>query len=300
MAKADYYNRYVWLMNTLLRERKITFERISRLWEDDWCTALPKRTFHQYRTAVERMFDVVIGCDVHNGYQYYISNIDDFKTDKSRQWLLNTFTASNLIEQGESIKERIVYEEIPEKSEYLTLLVDAMKRNRKLEITYLPYDAETPTTYTVSPYCMRLYHQHWYVLGFSETHQALRHFAVNRMKNLQLTDEPFDYPAADFSPEAFYQFYSGIYVDDKLPLETVRLRAYDKLWFYLRALPLHQSQTEVAQTDSYVDFEYTLRITPDFIQELLKRGKQLEVLAPESLKDRMGIEFKAALYLYEK
>lgn len=299
MAKADYYNRYVWLMNTLLRERKITFERISRLWKDDWCTALPKRTFHQYRTAVERMFDVVIGCDVHNGYQYYISNIDDFKTDKSRQWLLNTFTASNLIEQGESIKERIVYEEIPENSEYLTLLVDAMKRNRKLEITYLPYDAETPTTYTVSPYCMRLYHQHWYVLGFSETHQALRHFAVNRMKNLSVTDEPFVYPD-DFSPEAFYQFYSGIYVDDNLPLEDVRLRTYDKLWCYLRALPLHQSQTEVAQTDTYVDFEYTLRVTPDFIQEILKRGKQIEVLEPKSLRDRMRKELKAALYLYEK
>lgn len=29
MAMADYYNRYVWLMNTLLRERKITFEDIA-------------------------------------------------------------------------------------------------------------------------------------------------------------------------------------------------------------------------------------------------------------------------------
>lgn len=299
MAKADYYNRYVWLMNTLLRERKITFERISRLWEDDWCTALPKRTFHQYRTVVERMFDVVIGCDVHNGYQYYISNIDDFKTDKSRQWLLNTFTASNLIEQGESIKERIVYEEIPENSEYLTLLVDAMKRNRKLEITYLPYDAETPTTYTMSPYCMRLYHQHWYVLGFSETHQALRHFAVNRMKNLQLTDEPFIYPD-DFSPEGFYYYSSGIYTNADLPVETIRLQVAKHLVNYYRALPIHHSQNEVRTTDDYSEFEYTLCVTPDLIQELLSRGSQVKVLAPESLKDRMKKELSAAMNLYEK
>lgn len=299
MARADYYNRYVWLMNTLLRERKITFERISRLWEDDWCTALPKRTFHQYRTAVERMFDVVIGCDVHNGYQYYISNIDDFKTDKSRQWLLNTFTASNLIEQGESIKERIVYEEIPENSEYLTLLVDAMKRNRKLEITYLPYDAETPTTYTMSPYCMRLYHQHWYVLGFSETHQALRHFAVNRMKNLQVTDEPFIYPD-DFSPEGFYYYSSGIYTNADLPVETIRLQVAKHLVNYYRALPIHHSQNEVRTTDDYSEFEYTLCVTPDLIQELLSRGSQVKVLAPESLKDRMKKELSEAMNLYKK
>ena len=120
------------------------------------------------------------------------------------------------------------------------------------------------------------------------------------MQSLTVTDEPFVYPADDFSPEAFYQFYSGIYVDDNLPLETIRLRTYDKLWCYLRALPLHQSQTEVTQTDTYVDFKYTLRITPDFIQEILKRGKHIEVLEPKSLRDRMKKELSAAMNLYDK
>ena len=300
MSKGRYYNRYVWLMNTLLQARKISFDEISSRYERDWGCKLPKRTFHQYKKDLEEMFDVLILCDTHHGYQYYIANIDDFKTDRSRQWLLNSFCASNLVQAGEQIKERIVYEDIPESPEYLSFIIDSMKRSLKLEIAYQSYQDENQSVHTVSPYCIRLFHQHWYLLGYSDQRKAVLHFALNRMQNLAIIDEPFVYPADDFSPEAFYQFYSGIYVDDNLPLETIRLRTYDKLWCYLRALPLHQSQAEIAQTDSYVDFEYTLRVTPDFIQELLKRGKQIEVLEPKSLRDRMKKELSAAMNLYDK
>ena len=298
MTKGDNYNRYVWLMNTLLQAKRITFDEINARWERDWCCSLPKRTFHQYKMAVQEMFEVTIDCDTSNGYQYYISNIENFKTDRSRQWLLNTFCASNLIKQGETIKERIVYEEIPEKCEYLSFLVDAMKQNHKLEITYLPYELDTPTTYIVHPYCMRLYRQHWYVLGFSETHGALRHFAVNRMKNLQVTNESFEYPD-DFSPESYYYHSVGIYVDSDLPAVKVRLRVDKHLVNYYRALPIHRSQKEVEKNDDYSEFEYMLCITPDLIQELLSRGSQVKVLAPEKLKQEIQDRLKETLKLYK-
>ena len=300
MSKGSYYNRYLWLLNTLLLAKKISFEDISSNWELDFNCKLPKRTFHQYKKDLEKMFDVEVACDTHHGYLYYIANFNEFKRNPSRQWLLNTFCASNLVQAGEQIKERILYEDIPESPEYLSFIIDAMKRSLKLEIAYKSYQDENQSAHTVRPYCIRLFHQHWYLLGYSEQRAALLHFALNRMQSLTVTDEPFVYPADDFSPDAFYQFYSGIYVDDNLPLEDVRLRTYDKLWCYLRALPLHQSQTEVTQTDTYVDFKYTLRITPDFIQEILKRGKQIEVLEPKSLRDRMKKELSAAMNLYEK
>ena len=297
MSKGEYYSHYIWLMNTLLQAKRITFEEINARWERDWNYSLPKRTFQQYKQAVLEMFKVTIECDPHDGYKYFISNVEDFKTDRSRQWLLNTFCASNLIKQGETIKERIVYEEIPEKCEYLSFLVDAMKQNHKLEITYLPYELDTPTTYIVHPYCMRLYRQHWYVLGFSETHGALRHFAVNRMKNLQVTNEPFEYPD-DFTPESYYYHSVGIYVDRDLPAERVRLRVDKHLVNYYRALPIHHSQKEVEKNDDYSEFEYMLCITPDLIQELLSRGSKVKVLAPESLKKRIKDELEKTIKCY--
>ena len=75
------FNRYVWLVETIQRAGRITFEEINEKWihsrlnysgED-----IPLRTFHNHRVAIEEMFDVNIECDRRGGYVYYIENEDD-------------------------------------------------------------------------------------------------------------------------------------------------------------------------------------------------------------------------------
>ena len=56
---------------------------------------------------------------------------------------------------------------------------------------------------------------------------------------------------------------------------------------YLRTLPLHASQRELASTEEYADFEYNLRPTFDFKQELLAQGDEVEVLEPAEFRKEM-------------
>ena len=56
---------------------------------------------------------------------------------------------------------------------------------------------------------------------------------------------------------------------------------------YLRTLPLHASQKELVSTEEYADFEYFLRPTFDFMQELLSQGDEIEVLEPKSFREEM-------------
>lgn len=57
-------NKYVWLVETIYRAHKISFEDINRKWLDDEDFSegveLPLRTFHKWRIAVEEMFGLVI------------------------------------------------------------------------------------------------------------------------------------------------------------------------------------------------------------------------------------------------
>jgi hypothetical protein len=53
---------------------------------------------------------------------------------------------------------------------------------------------------------------------------------------------------------------------------------------YLRTLPLHHSQRVADATDDYTDFMLDIRPTPDFIGELLKYDRGLEVLSPPELR----------------
>ena len=78
MAK-NYFNRYVWLIETIHRYGHITLKDISRKWEqsalNDDGEPLAERTFHNHRLAIEESFGIELRCDRSLGY--YIANPDD-------------------------------------------------------------------------------------------------------------------------------------------------------------------------------------------------------------------------------
>ena len=121
MAK-NLLNKYVWLVDTIYRAGKITYEEISRRWQDNDLSEgkpLPIRTFHKWRAAIEEMFGLVIENEKGGQYYYYIENTDELKKPGSmRSWLFNTLTVSNLMLDSMSIKNKILFEEIPDGSSH--------------------------------------------------------------------------------------------------------------------------------------------------------------------------------------
>ena len=64
------FNRYIWLLNTLLQHKQLSYEEINALWKE--CrlgngSQLPLRTFHQHKNAVEELFGIEIKCNPSNG-----------------------------------------------------------------------------------------------------------------------------------------------------------------------------------------------------------------------------------------
>lgn len=62
----DLFDKYTWLVDIIYRSGKITFEEINKRW---LCSKLsdgmeiPLRTFHNWRTAIEQIFDININCN---------------------------------------------------------------------------------------------------------------------------------------------------------------------------------------------------------------------------------------------
>ena len=117
-------------------------------------------------------------------------------------------------------------------------------------------------------------------------HEALRIYALDRILSLDFTDVTFEYPA-DFDPQAYFDASFGIIVDEECEIEAIQIKVYNNQSQYLRALPLHHTQKEIAKTDDYSIFEYILRPTYDFKQELLSHGDDIEVLSPAWLREEI-------------
>lgn len=285
MAK-NLLRKYVWLVETIYRAGRITLDEINRRWIDDGMDEreIPLRTFHKWRIAAEDMFGLIIECDRRDGYRYYIDNPDEVKGGSLRSWLLDTISVSNLLlDSQQQLKERILLEEIPSGTEFLSPILEAMKAGAVLRIAYRSFAREESSAFCVHPYCIKLFRRRWYLVARSPQYDRMMIYALDRIQHLEATAERFRMPA-DFVPADFFSNYFGVTVGPHTEVETVRLRVAARQAPYLRSLRLHPSQTETERGDEYSIF--TLRLCPeiDFEMELLARGEDIEVLAPEWLR----------------
>lgn len=295
----DLFDKYIWLVDTIYRAGKITFEEINERWLRSRLSEgedIPLRTFHNWRIAIEQVFDININCNRKGGYYYYIENADDMQKGGVRNWLLNTFAVNNLINESHHLKRRILFEEIPSGRKYLTSVIEAMRDGLEIELYYQSYWYEEPSTYTLQPYCIKVFKQRWYVIGFCKERNNIRTFSLDRIQQLTTLDAKFVYPK-DFDPEAYFADYFGIMIENK-KLGTIRIKVYGMHVQYIRALPLHRSQCEIETTVDYSIFEYRMKPTLDFRQELLSRGADVEVLAPLTFREEMiqSVEKMSSLY----
>ena len=298
MKQIQLFRQYIWIINTLRLNGKLTLSQLSRKWMDDCVTdgnPLARSTFNRHRDMILDLFGVIIGCE-EKTYRYYISNPSVLEDDGLMPWLFSTITVHGVLADSVAVKDRVVLEDVPAGMEYLSLIVRAIKSNHRLLIGYQKFGVEGYEK-VVSPYARKLFHQRWYLLARTADDQ-MRIYALDRLTKAELTTEPFTMPRG-FSPKAYFAEYFGV-LTIPVPMAHVVIRAYDTTPDYLRTLPLHHSQREIASTDQYADFALDLRPTADFQGQLLSHGARIEVLEPESLRQQMAQSLSASLERYRK
>jgi predicted DNA-binding transcriptional regulator YafY len=243
------------------------------------------------------MFGIHIECDNLN--QYYISNPETLCDNTTQNWMLRTLTVNGILLDSLSIRNQILLEDIPAGLEHLETIITAIKCHHTIQMGYQKFNDSEPYTTLIEPYCLKLFHQRWYLLGKSERKGgAMAIYALDRMTKTTETDAQYEL-AADFDAEAFFKNYFGVFIGEEIPAQRIVLRAYYNMSNLLHTLPLHHSQKEISKTDTYTDFEYHLAPTFDFRQAILKEGNELEVVEPLSLRNMIHDELVEALKKYE-
>ncbi len=297
MAK-NYFNRYVWLIDTIRRAGRISLDEISRKWEqsalNDTGEPLPERTFHNHRIAILETFGIEIKSGRNQGY--YINNCE---SESLKQWMLESFSLNNILSEGKSIRNQILFEKIPSGSTFLTDIVEAIKDHHPIELTYQSFHSDTSYTFCSEPYCLKLFKQRWYMLARSEKYGTPRIYALDRAQEVSiLSGHTYSLPE-DFNAEEFFKDYFGVIIDDELDIETIDIKVVAKQVKYFDSLPLHHTQSVIETTDSHTTYRYRLVPTFDFCQELLSKGAAIEVLSPQWLREEIIYDLEQALNNYK-
>ena len=290
---------YSWLI-ALLERKHLTFEEIVDEWSEATCNPfheeLTKRTFHRHRNAISSQFGISVECNKEDGFRYYIRR-DKVDCDETTEWLLSSIRLASL---GDQLKyhNKVMLDRPPYNSEYLDDILRAIDKHYLLKFQYVSaYGAESDMEF--KPAFVRYFKQRWYVIGVKREEEIaknekdlVRCLPFDRISHLKVVCEKHPLSAEmkkHLVPEKFYENCFGIMRMEDEPAEKIRLRAFYPEYNFIEEVPLHESQRMLTESKDglYRDYELTVRPSRDFLQELLWHGRNITVLQPESLRQKM-------------
>lgn len=304
------FKEYIWLVNTIRRAGKITLAEINEKWRETDMSGgvdFARATFNRHKDAIQDIFGIYIECDRKAGNKYYIGNSRVLDENSVQNWMLSTLSVSNILSESIALRERILLESVPSEGDYLQMIIEAMQKNVRVAVDYQRYSAASPRHLTMEPYCLKLFRQRWYMLGHFHRNATPEKpeadyfgiFSLDRIKHIELTDIKFKVKK-DFDAKEYFSEYFGVTTGDGTDCERIVLRAYGEQRFYMRDLPWHHSQTEIASNDDYSDFEFIIRPTIDFSNKIVSEGNRVKVISPRWLADEIREMHLDAVKMYDE
>lgn len=201
---------------------------------------------------------------------------------------------------------RVVYVEekiLGGNRQYVPVLIRAVNQNRQVAFRYSKHENPTPNEERpklriLHPILLREVAESWYVIGYDAPSGREKTFALDRMSDLEILDDPCDVPTNILTnvSELFEHIY-GI-TDSSGPVEEILLSFSPLFGKYVKAKPIHQTQEIMCDTDTECIVRLRLAPNRDLLMHLRSYGDHLKVLQPQSLVQELTESLRTALARY--
>lgn len=179
--------------------------------------------------------------------------------------------------------------------ECFQLVASALARRKRLLIHYFTRSAERTSERRISPQRMIHYRDNWYLDAYCHLREGLRTFSLDAIRDAKaLNEQALDIPGAELDPyySSAYGIFSG--TADK----TAVLRFQPKRARWVSVEQWHPKQ----QSRWLDDGRYELRVPysqgPELVMDILKYGPDVEVMAPDELREEVAERLRGAADLY--
>ena len=192
------------------------------------------------------------------------------------------------IEQSLSVIAK-PYKEYGKIRDIIGLVSEAVVKNKVVEIVYYTMSRKKKTRRKVAPYKIWFFDDTFYLVGNCGLRDDVRIFALDRIKNIQLTDEIFRMPE-NFNIDDLMKSSFGVFQGEPV---KVRIWFAEDIAGYIREKLWHETQNIASQQDGSIIFEAEIAGTKEIAYWVLKWGAKAQVLAPESLRNEIRAEVEA-------
>ncbi len=216
----------------------------------------------------------LFGQSASNAYQKIEGSLGPIEKDYIRRMLSR-------------VKRSTVGGDYSNHSEVIETLTLCIEDSKSAEIVHQSPRQSVPSKYSIHPYGLAEHRGTLYVVGFSERHQEIRTWKIDRMVSARLTSTTFQIPS-DFDINQYFEGAFAIYRGTAPTKVTVRF--HGSATRYVKEKRMHPSQHIESQDDGSVLAHFELTTLEEIRSWILSFGASAEVIAPELLKRQVSDE----------
>jgi predicted DNA-binding transcriptional regulator YafY len=180
--------------------------------------------------------------------------------------------------------------------DFIKPLVQAVTQRRVVSFVYKRFVEDITKKRSLKPLVVKEYKGMWYVVGMLETRDHPVTFAVDRMRDLIITNEVF--AAINFSSEEHFRHSYGITADYSVQPQDVVLFFTKEQGNYIKVNPIHLSQKILQDDDTGLKVQLRVKLSVELDQKILGYGDGVTVLAPKELIEIIRKKLDNALKKY--
>ena len=176
-------------------------------------------------------------------------------------------------------------------------VASAVLERKQLQFEYRARSTDERTRRTVSPQRITHYRDNWYLDAWDHERNALRSFAVDRIGNARLGEEP----ARDLPNEELNQHLAssyGIFSGEPKGWATILFSAKAARW--VADEQWHSKQQGRHLPDGRYELKIPYSVSRELLMDILHYGADAEIVEPAVLREQAKALLELALSNYEK
>ncbi len=174
-------------------------------------------------------------------------------------------------------------------AEHLPLIHRALHESRALRIRHYSPQRDEETERDIDPYHLTWFDGGLYLVAWCHLRQAMRIFAVERMREVALLRRTFTVRPG-FDTDAYLGKSWGIVQGELITVKVVFAKSLAR---YIRERLWHPSQKLRDLPDGRLEMTLQVADTLEVRRWILGYGVEAEVVAPEDLRERLRVEAEA-------
>ena len=176
-------------------------------------------------------------------------------------------------------------------------VASALLNRQRLKFRYRARSTDAQTERIVSPQRLAHYRDNWYLDAWDHARDALRSFALDRIRDPEQLDESaLDRDASELDAHLASSY--GIFSGQPKAWATIRFSSHAARW--VADEHWHSQQQGAWLPDGRFELKLPYSNSRELLMDILKYGPDAEIVAPVSLREEMKIMLQLALGAYQE